>query len=365
MQGKSVKVEYTEENGVKSAIKIVEKPAAIISSDVMSPKTVMTTADLEKLVAVGSEKGKYTLIDSRPLHLFQEGAIPTSIDLPYDEFDKLIDRLPKDKNAMIVFYDSGPSCNMSPTSAAKAHKLGYTNIRIYKDGMPGWLGKNFGVLSVKDLKDAWIDKDIPLVLLDVRAASKEFIKGAVAFPAKKAAKSIKGLDIKKNAPIVVYDQKSGKDASKVAAALVKAEFTNVLVLHGGFDGWKQAKHAVAKGKLSVKATYVPKPRLGEVNFDDFKKYAVSLPADVMVIDVRNAADVKKGKLPTAINIPVGDLKKRMSEISKDKLVVTYCNSGAQAEMAYYALKDLGFTNVKFLKAKTTFEQDGSYSIIKD
>jgi len=34
-------------------------------------------------------------------------------------------------------------------------------------------------------------------------------------------------------------------------------------------------------------------------------------------------------------------------------------------MAYHALKDLGYTNVKFLNAKVDFEKGGSYKISKD
>ena len=34
-------------------------------------------------------------------------------------------------------------------------------------------------------------------------------------------------------------------------------------------------------------------------------------------------------------------------------------------MAYHTLRELGYSNVKFLNAKTTFEPDGSYSITKD
>jgi rhodanese-related sulfurtransferase len=72
---------------------------------------------------------------------------------------------------------------MSPNSAGRAEKLGYTNVKVYHDGLPEWNKKNYSVLSAKALKEAWIDKDMALVLLDVRpaaAAKKGFIKGAVA-----------------------------------------------------------------------------------------------------------------------------------------------------------------------------------------
>lgn len=363
-KGHEIKVEYTEKDGVKTAVKLLVKPPIKVSEEML-----IKTADIEKLVAMGPEKRKYFLFDSRPLPSFQEGSIPTAVNLPFPAFDKMAEKLlPKDKNARIIFYSAGTTCSMSPASATKAQKLGYTNLKVYKDGMPGWLEKNYGVISTQFLKEAWIDKDIPTVLLDVRAAKesgKGFIKGAVAFPAKQAAKLVKGLDIKKNAPIMVYDRKGGKEATTVASALVKAGFNRVMVLTGGFEAWQAGKYDVARGKLTAKATYTPIPRPGEINLDEFKKYAAELPANVMIIDVRSSHEGHAGMLKTAKLIPAEEIKDRLAEIPKDKLVVLYCNTGVIAEVAYHTLRDLGYTNVKFVNAKTVFEKNGTYKISKD
>lgn len=363
-KGHEVKVEYTEKNGVKTAVKFIEKPPVKVSEEML-----MKTADIEKLVAKGPEKGNYFLYDSRPLPRFQDGFIPTAINLPFPAFDKLAEKLlPKDKNALIIFYCAGVTCNMSPGSADKAKKLGYTNIKVYKDGMPAWQEKNAGVLSAQFLKDAWIDKDIPHVLLDVRPekeAAKGFIKGAVAFPAKSAAKLVKALDVKKNSPVMIYDQKGGKDASTVAAVLVKAGFNRVTVLVGGFEAWQAAKYDVISGKLVAKATYTPKPRPGEISLDEFKKYAAELPPNVMIIDPRTASEAKAGMLKTAKLVPAEEIKERLAEIPKDKLIVFYCNTGVIAEVAYNMLKDLGYPNVWFINAKVQFDKSGGYSITKE
>ena len=360
-----IKVDYVLKDGVKNAVTVTEKPPVSVPQDML-----MTTADVEKLVTLGPEKGKYFLFDSRPLPRFQEGSIPTAVNLPFPAFDKLAAKmLPKDKNALIVFYCAGPACNMSPGSATKAKALGYTNVKVYKDGMPAWSEKHFGVLSVQFLKEAWIDKDIPHVLLDVRAANeaaKGFIKGAVTFPAKNAAKLVKNLPPKgKKPPVMIYDGKDGKQAEKVAATLIKAGYGKVMVVSGGFAAWQDAKYEVATGKLSAKAVYVPKPRPGEINMDEFKKYAAALPDNVMIIDVRNTDEGNSGMLKTAKLIPAEEIKDRVAEIPKDKLIVTHCSTGVRAEMAYHALKDLGYTNVKFLNAKVDFEKGGSYKISKD
>jgi len=362
-KGHEIKVEYVEKNGVKTAVKLTEKPPVKISAEML-----MTTPQVAKLVAMGPEKGKYFLFDSRPAPRFQEGAIPTAVNLPYPAFDKQVSKLPADKNALIIFYCSGPTCNMSPGSAAKAQKLGYTNIKVYKDGMPDWSLTNYGVLSAQFLKEAWLDKDIPHVLFDVRPvkeAEKGYIKGAVALPAKQSAKMIKKLALKqKKAPVIVYDAAGGKGADAVAKALVKAGYTNVKILTGGFQAWQAAKYETVTGKLAQKVSYVPKPRPGEINLDEFKKIAAAPPVNVMIIDVRNQDEANSGMLKTAKLIPAEEIKDRAAEIPKDKLIITHCATGVRAEMAYHALKELGYTNVKFVNSNLEFQKNGTMKIVE-
>ena len=363
-KGHEIKIEYVEKNGVKTAVKFIEKPPVKISKEMLS-----TTEDVEKLVAMGPEKGKYLLFDSRPLPRFQLGYIPTAVSFPFTAFDKMAEKLlPKDKSTLLVFYCQGVTCNLSPGSGAKAVKLGYTHVKVYKDGIPAWQSKHYALLTAPFLKEAWLDKDIPHVLLDVRAekvATGGFIKGAVTFPVKEAASLVKALEVKKNSPVIVYDQDGGKDATAVAAALVKAGYKNVLVLEGGFAAWQSAKYAVASGKLATKATYTPKPRPGEISVDTFKEYAAKLPANVMIIDVRNEDEVTDGMLKTAKLIPSEEVKDHLAEIPKDKLIVVHCSTGVRAEMVYHALKGLGYTNVSFLNAAVVFAKDGSYKITKE
>ena len=55
----------------------------------------------------GPEKGKYLLVDARPAPRFMEGAIPTAVNIPFVAFDKMVDKLPKDKSTLIIYYCGG------------------------------------------------------------------------------------------------------------------------------------------------------------------------------------------------------------------------------------------------------------------
>ena len=256
---------------------------------------------------------------------------------------------------------------MSPDSARRAEKIGYTNVKIYHDGVPEWVKRNYLVLSTQFLKEAWIEKDIPHVLVDVRPAKDAeagFIKGAVTIPAGDIEKSLAKFPPKdKKAPIMIYDQKGGGDAVKAAKALIAAGYAPVDIVSGGFDAWKAAGFPVLTGKLADAIVYVPKPRPGEISIDDFKKIAANTPADALILDVRNRDEGNAGMIKGAKLIPDEELADRMAEVPKDKKIITHCSTGVRAEMAYHKLKEKGY-NVQFLNAKVEIDKDGNAKIEK-
>ena len=101
-KGKEVRIEFTEKDGKKFATLISAKTPIKVA-----PEKQVKTEDVEKLVAQGPEKGKYMLIDARPLPRFQEGSIPTAVNIPFPAFEKMKDKLPADKSTLIVYYCAG------------------------------------------------------------------------------------------------------------------------------------------------------------------------------------------------------------------------------------------------------------------
>ncbi len=256
---------------------------------------------------------------------------------------------------------------MSPNSARKAEQLGYTNVKVYHEGMPEWSKKNHTVLTVQYLKEAWIDKDIPHVLLDLRpasAAQNGFIKGAVSLPAGDVEKSFSKFPAKDlKPPVIVYSGTGGDDAVTAAKAINAAGYKNVKILSGGFDAWKAAAYTVAAGTPAVDIVYVPKPRPGEISIEDFTRIAKATPADTLILDVRNRDEGNAGMIKGATLVPDEELLDRFAEIPKDKKIVTHCSTGVRAEMACHKLKEKGY-NVQFLNAKVEINDKGEFKIEK-
>lgn len=50
------------------------------------------------------------IVDSRPKRAkYDKGFIPTAVSIPFRKFDKMVDKLPQDKNTLLIFYCGGPT----------------------------------------------------------------------------------------------------------------------------------------------------------------------------------------------------------------------------------------------------------------
>lgn len=72
-----------------------------------------------------------------------------------------------------------------------------------------------------------------------------------------------------------------------------------------------------------------------------------IPEDAYILDVREPEEAEAGSIPGSMIVPLDQLRSRVQEIPRDKLVVTYCAVGLRGYIAYRFLKQQGF-NVKNL-----------------
>jgi rhodanese-related sulfurtransferase len=61
-----------------------------------------------------------------------------------------------------------------------------------------------------------------------------------------------------------------------------------------------------------------------------------------IIDVRETDEVAEGKIPGAVNIPLGLVEFRMHELDKSKEYIMVCRSGGRSGRASQLLESQGF-----------------------
>ena len=64
--------------------------------------------------------------------------------------------------------------------------------------------------------------------------------------------------------------------------------------------------------------------------------------NVSLIDVRETEEVKAGKIPGAVNIPLGLIEFRLQDIDKSKEHIMVCRSGNRSGMAASILENHGY-----------------------
>lgn len=100
---KEIGVRFTGDEKKPYAVSLTVKPPAKVA-----PEKLVSLEEMVKLVAEGSEKGNYLLVDSRPKPRYLEGHIPGAVSQPNDKFEELkATVLPAEKDKLVIFYCGG------------------------------------------------------------------------------------------------------------------------------------------------------------------------------------------------------------------------------------------------------------------
>lgn len=84
-------------------------------------------------------------------------------------------------------------------------------------------------------------------------------------------------------------------------------------------------------------------RYGEIGPEEM---AEKLEQDnVLILDVREEWEFREGRLPGAILMPLGELKKNYQELDSDAEIILVCRSGNRSGQAAAFLAGKGFSNV--------------------
>jgi rhodanese-related sulfurtransferase len=307
------------------------------------------------------------VIDARPKRAkYDKGHIPMAVSIPDSQFAKMTDQLPKDKNTLLIFYCGGPACRLSHKSAHKAEALGYTNVKVFSDGFPGWMKVKGHYASVTvDYVKAQIDAKADMVVIDARPKRAKYDKGhiatAISIPDSQFDKMKDQLPQDKSKLLVFYCggfkcRLSHKSAVKAMAL----GYTHVKVFSAGYPAWAAAVASAAPVRVK------PGQEEGSIDINTFRQIMAKNPESLYIIDVRDADEFKSGSLKTAVNIPVDVLEEKIKTLPTDRPVVFVCGTGARSGESFYMVQDVRpeMKNVFYLDAEMTIHKDGSFELKK-
>ncbi len=126
---------------------------------------------------------------------------------------------------------------------------------------------------------------------------------------------------------------------------------SVIKTNGTIFDLAEFEHAYAPPYSSAKdpvnmagfvAENILQNRLKVVYWDD----VTNIDANSIMLDVRNKDEFENGSIPGAVNIPVDEIRGRMSELSKDKNIYIFCQIGLRGYLAQRILVQSGYDHVK-------------------
>lgn len=124
----------------------------------------------------------------------------------------------------------------------------------------------------------------------------------------------------------------------------------LLVLLVAFTACQQAGEPAARTFADEKAKVADaKTRVTSITSAELKDKIEKEAGAFVLIDARTCQEVNDGMIPGAKWIPRGKLEFAIAKEvpGKDTEIITYCKKGSRAALAADALRELGYTNVKY------------------
>jgi glyoxylase-like metal-dependent hydrolase (beta-lactamase superfamily II)/rhodanese-related sulfurtransferase len=142
--------------------------------------------------------------------------------------------------------------------------------------------------------------------------------------------------------------------AEFAGSVVPSDVDIVLVVDDGFE--LEAKNRLARIGFDRVFGFLQSPlqvmeanperviRASRLTAAEFDRRQEELEG-LQIVDVRNQGEVAGGVIPGAINIPVGQLPGRISELDAEATTVVYCAGGYRSSVAASVLREAGFGDV--------------------
>jgi len=182
-------------------------------------------------------------------------------------------------------------------------------------------------------------------------------------PMERAQELFRAAGINKASRVVVYDDQGNRLAARVFYVLEFFGHRKVQVLDGGIKKWQSEGRALTANTLAISPG----------NFDPVPNPSVMATAEwvakhlddrsVKLVDARSTVEYQGGRIPGAVLIewtrllatgeiktflPAPQLEQLFSaaQVTRDREVVAYCQSGMRAADIYFALRLLGYARVR-------------------
>jgi rhodanese-related sulfurtransferase len=98
----------------------------------------LTTITLED-AAARIEQGDVTVVEALPRSYWDDGHLPTAINVPHDADDATIHAALPDRRRAVIVYCANAACPNSGVLARRLDQLGYAEVAVFEGGKQDWI----------------------------------------------------------------------------------------------------------------------------------------------------------------------------------------------------------------------------------
>lgn len=205
------------------------------------------TISTDELIAVREGDTPFLLINALSPIEFNAEAISGSVNIPSSHMrpdHPILSQI--DKSTLLIFYCKGIRCTKSRRSARQAMEFGYSQVKIYNEGLPVWRQRNLPMIHFTSYPDITLTGLAPLtiykemdtaVLLDIRGEEVSQvgeITKSLKIPLDDLDQHYKQLPHDKK--IIIIDH-AEKQSPICARFLYKMGYRDLSILKGGMINW--------------------------------------------------------------------------------------------------------------------------------
>ena len=266
-------------------------------------------------------------------------------------------------------------CIMLSPDGVASDRVGYPNAQflIETQKLAARLG-NEPELRILDARDPEIYREGHLDgAVNLPAATTDYLEAnrqGFPIPTAWAQRLLRATGINASSRVVIYDEQGNTLAARIFYFLEFFGHSHVQILNGGLKKWRMAGRPITVDVPRVPdGDFIPVPNPTLVATSEW--ILKHLPPQVVIIDARSPAEYRGeraigprgGHIPGAVNIPwdrvlgpgndqiflpAGSLRQVFAEshLTPARQVVVYCQFGTRGAEIYFALRLMGYRQVR-------------------
>ncbi len=201
-------------------------------------------------------------------------------------------------------------------------------------------------IEVSQLQRKLIENPDAIIVVDTRFPKqyhKEHIIKSINLPAKTVLSENIAPAYDKEEVVLVTADLNAQTIGRMVEIFEKSN-RNVSVLSGGFEMWKsEFAPTISFGDPDSPVDRAKITPISPEELEELLEKKEKENLRLAVIDVRSEGDYKKGRIPSAINIPLSELEWRTDDIPRAVRVVVYGQTDLDSFRGGVRLYDLGYS----------------------